>query len=105
MSRSSVRPLSGHRNSGVHRPPASESGITDGRALPIPRNPAATPDMAGDKIRFRFHKADELRLLSHHDLMRCTERMLRRAELPFKSTAGFHPMPRFVFEWRCIRVT
>ncbi len=53
--------------------------------------------MAGDKIRFRFHKADELRLLSHHDLMRCTERMLRRAELPFKSTAGFHPMPRFVF--------
>ena len=58
---------------------------------------AATPDMAGDKIRFRFHKADELRLLSHHDLMRCTERMLRRAELPFKSTAGFHPLPRFVF--------
>jgi radical SAM-linked protein len=29
--------------------------------------------------------------------MRCLERMLRRADLPFKSTAGFHPTPRLVF--------
>jgi radical SAM-linked protein len=53
--------------------------------------------MLGDKLRFRFAKAGTLRLLSHHDLMRCLERMLRRAEVPFKSTAGFHPTPRLVF--------
>ena len=56
----------------------------------------ATP-MLGDKLRFRFAKAGALRLLSHHDLMRCFERMLRRADLPFKSTNGFHPSPRVVF--------
>jgi radical SAM-linked protein len=53
--------------------------------------------MLGKKLRFRFSKTGTLRLLSHHDLMRCLERMLRRAELPFKSTAGFHPTPRVVF--------
>ena len=53
--------------------------------------------MLGDKLRFRFAKTGTLRLLSHHDLMRCLERMLRRADLPFKSTAGFHPTPRVVF--------
>ena len=53
--------------------------------------------MLGDKLRFRFSKTGVLRLLSHHDLMRCFERMLRRADVPFKSTAGFHPSPRIVF--------
>ena len=53
--------------------------------------------MLGDKFRFRFVKSGTLRLVSHHDLMRCSERMLRRAAVPFKSTAGFHPTPRFVF--------
>ena len=53
--------------------------------------------MLGDKFRLRFEKAGVLRLLSHHDLMRVLERMLRRAGLPFKSTAGFHPGPRIVF--------
>jgi radical SAM-linked protein len=56
------------------------------------------PDsMTGDKFRFRFAKSGTLRLVSHHDLMRCGERMLRRAAVPFKSTAGFHPTPRLVF--------
>jgi radical SAM-linked protein len=51
----------------------------------------------GDKLRFRFQKTGDLRLLSHHDLMRSTERLLRRADVPFKSTGGFHPTPRVVF--------
>jgi radical SAM-linked protein len=51
----------------------------------------------GDKIRFRFQKTGSLRLLSHHDLMRCVERMLRRAQLPFRMSQGFHPGPRVVF--------
>ena len=53
--------------------------------------------MPADKIRCRFAKTGFLRLLSHHDLMRCLERMLRRAELPIKTTAGFRPGPRIVY--------
>jgi radical SAM-linked protein len=53
--------------------------------------------MVRDKVRIRFHKTGDLRLVSHHDLMRCFERMLRRAGLPFHSTSGFHPKPRLVF--------
>jgi radical SAM-linked protein len=53
--------------------------------------------MAVDKVRIRFRKRGDLRFLSHHDLMRAFERMLRRAELPFCSTSGFHPKPRVVF--------
>jgi radical SAM-linked protein len=53
--------------------------------------------MTGEKIRFRFRKDGPLRFIGHHDLMRCCERMLRRGAIPFKSTAGFHPTPRFIF--------
>lgn len=55
------------------------------------------PCMVVSKVRIRFRKAGDLRLVSHHDLMRCWERMLRRAELPFHSTSGFNPKPRLVF--------
>jgi len=53
--------------------------------------------MVRHKVRIRFQKAGDLRWVSHHDLMRCFERMLRRSELPFASTEGFHPHPRLVF--------
>jgi radical SAM-linked protein len=53
--------------------------------------------MVRDKIRMRFRKGGDLRLVSHHDLMRCFERMLRRAALPFHCTEGFNPKPRLVF--------
>jgi radical SAM-linked protein len=53
--------------------------------------------MARDKVRIRFRKGGTLRLISHHDLMRCFERMLRRAGLPFHSTQGYNPKPRLVF--------
>jgi radical SAM-linked protein len=53
--------------------------------------------MVRHKVRIRFRKAGDLRLISHHDLMRCFERMLRRAGLPFHSTQGFNPRPRLVF--------
>lgn len=53
--------------------------------------------MTRDKVRIRFSKVGDLRLVSHHDLMRCFERMLRRASIPFAMTGGFHPGPRLVF--------
>jgi radical SAM-linked protein len=52
--------------------------------------------MVRDKVRIRFRKAGDLRLISHHDLMRCFERMLRRAGLPYHSTSGFNPKPRLI---------
>jgi radical SAM-linked protein len=50
-----------------------------------------------DKVRLRFRKGDDLRLLSHHDLMRAFQRMLRRAALPVRQSKGFNPQPRLVF--------
>ena len=49
-----------------------------------------------DKARIRFRKSGDLRLVSHLDLMRSLERLLRRAALPFRRTEGFHPTPRLV---------
>jgi radical SAM-linked protein len=65
----------------------------------VPQSALAPPaDPSGRaKVRIRFRKAGPLRVLSHHDLMRTFERMLRRADLPFGRTQGFHPKPRLVF--------
>jgi radical SAM-linked protein len=49
------------------------------------------------KVRLRFAKHGDLRLVSHHDLMRCLERMLRRAEIPVAASQGFNPRPKIVF--------
>jgi radical SAM-linked protein len=49
------------------------------------------------KFRLRFAKRGDLRLVSHHDLMRCLERMARRAELPLAETQGFNPRPKVAF--------
>src|SRR2546425_458428 len=49
------------------------------------------------KVRIRFRKAGDLRFVSHHDLMRVFERMMRRAGVPFRSNEGFHPKPKMAF--------
>jgi radical SAM-linked protein len=49
------------------------------------------------RYRLRFAKTDDLRLVSHHDLMHVFERMMRRAEIPFAVTQGFHPQPKMSF--------
>jgi radical SAM-linked protein len=49
------------------------------------------------KVRLRFAKRGDLRLVSHHDLLRCLERMLRRARVPMAVTGGFNPRPRITF--------
>src|SRR5262245_31041346 len=53
--------------------------------------------MAGFRAPIRFRKDGDRRFLSHHDLMRLFERMMRRAGLPFRMTEGFHPLPRMQF--------
>jgi radical SAM-linked protein len=49
------------------------------------------------KVRLRFAKRGDLRLTSHHDLMRCLERMLRRASIPVAVSQGFSPRPKITF--------
>ncbi len=53
--------------------------------------------MTRARYRIRFAKVGLLRWISHHDLMRLWERLLRRAELPLSMTEGFHPKPRMNF--------
>src|SRR5262249_22809770 len=49
------------------------------------------------KVRLRFAKRGDLRLVSHHDIMRCLERMLRRAAIPMAVSQGFNPRPKITF--------
>src|SRR4051812_6059853 len=74
------------------------------RAAPTagPTGPEPGPDRrltmdATTKVRLRFAKRGDLRLISHHDLMRCLERMLRRAGVPIAHSQGFNPRPKAVF--------
>jgi radical SAM-linked protein len=49
------------------------------------------------KVRLRFAKCGDLRLVSHHDVMRCLERMLRRGRVAVAATQGFNPRPKITF--------
>jgi radical SAM-linked protein len=49
------------------------------------------------RVRIRFSKQDDLRWIGHRDLMRCFERIFRRATLPLGRSEGFHPKPRMTF--------
>ncbi len=49
------------------------------------------------RYRLRFRKQGDLRWISHRDLARATERMVRRAGLELRMSAGFHPKPKLTF--------
>ncbi|MFO0897671.1 MAG: TIGR03936 family radical SAM-associated protein [Pirellulales bacterium] len=53
--------------------------------------------MVRQRVRIRFSKTGDLRLISHRDLMRTMERLFRRASLPLSMSEGFHPKPRMTF--------
>ena len=46
------------------------------------------------RLRIKFGKLGEMRLISHLDLHRVLQRAARRANLPIAFSAGFNPMPR-----------
>ncbi len=65
-----------------------------------PREQEATPSPAVPlrvRYRIRFAKTDLLRWISHRDLARLWERVVRRAALNLSMTEGFHPKPRIGF--------
>ena len=49
------------------------------------------------KIRMKFIKTGELRLISHLELVLLFTRASKRADLPLTYSEGFHPMPRIIF--------
>ena len=49
------------------------------------------------RVRIRFCKQGDLRLIGHRDLMRCLERLFRRAGLTLSFSEGFHPKLRMTF--------
>ncbi|MBH8562453.1 TIGR03960 family B12-binding radical SAM protein [Nostoc sp. CENA67] len=65
--------------------------------------PPAIPQFAGEfvpnttkvqRLRVWFGKQGDMALMSHLDLMRLFDRVIRRAGLPVAFTGGFHPSPR-----------
>ena len=46
------------------------------------------------RLRVRFRRGDEVKFISHLDIMRLWERALRRAGIPLAYTEGFSPHPR-----------
>ena len=59
--------------------------------------PMVDPAPLRIRYRIRFAKLDLLRWISHRDLARLWERLLRRAALKLSMTEGFHPKPRVAF--------
>jgi radical SAM-linked protein len=65
--------------------------------------PPTIPEFAGDfvpnitktqRLRVWFGKQGDMALLSHLDVMRLFDRVVRRASLPVAYTNGFHPSPK-----------
>ncbi|MEJ2739412.1 MAG: TIGR03936 family radical SAM-associated protein, partial [Dehalococcoidia bacterium] len=46
------------------------------------------------RLRVRFGRGDEIKYISHLDLMRFWERAIRRSGLSLAYTEGFNPHPR-----------
>ena len=46
------------------------------------------------RLRLRFGRGSAVRFISHLDIMRCWERVFRRAGVPLEYTQGFTPHPK-----------
>ena len=53
--------------------------------------------MIRQRVRIRFRKEGDLRLIGHRDLLRTMERCFRRAGVQLKLSEGFHPKAKLSF--------
>lgn len=53
--------------------------------------------MSAQRVRIRFSKTGDLKLVSHRDLVRAFERLFRRAGVELAMSQGFHPRPLMTF--------
>lgn len=77
---------------GEETPPREERAVE--AAQDSGERQAGAPAQPVQKIRFEFQKVEELRYLSHLELMRALQRALRRAGVPLHYTQGFNPQPK-----------
>ncbi|MEA5620235.1 TIGR03960 family B12-binding radical SAM protein [Cronbergia sp. UHCC 0137] len=68
------------------------------KALPIPTfiGDFIPNTTKAQRLRVWFGKQGDMALVSHLDLMRLFDRVIRRAGLPIAFSGGFHPNPRIV---------
>ena len=59
--------------------------------------PKASEANERTRLRIRFTKTGDLKWISHRDLARVWERLLRRANLQLAFSEGFHPKPKISF--------
>ncbi len=68
--------------------------------VPLPERPEEQP-LPGDeeryKVRLRLRKSGKARFVGHLEFMTLFHRAVRRAGLPVRFSAGFHPAPRISF--------
>jgi len=78
-------------------------GLDFGHNIVVP--PLAIPEFSGQfvpnqsrvqRLRLWLGKQGEMAYLSHLDLMRLFDRVVRRAALPISFSGGFHPGPRII---------
>ncbi len=62
---------------------------------PAPKSVWAEPEAA--RLRFRFAKGEDVRLLAHLELQSAMQRTLRRAEVPAAYSQGFSPHMKLAF--------
>lgn len=55
------------------------------------------PGTEPQRLRVTFAKREEVKYISHLDLMRLWERALRRAEVPMLHSQGYNPRPKISF--------
>ncbi len=77
----------GERRPAVGGRPESDGG-GPGSGGPPPSAPAV------QRLSFYFHKAGDLRFLSHLEVVRSFTRAMRRAGLPLAYSQGYNPQPR-----------
>ena len=63
--------------------------------LPLGPSPLGDGQVPRQRVRITFGKGARLKYISHLDLARAWERILRRAGLPVAHSQGFNPRPRF----------
>ncbi|MGO8822490.1 MAG: TIGR03960 family B12-binding radical SAM protein [Desulfomonilaceae bacterium] len=61
----------------------------------ISKEPRSEPKIR--RFRLRYSKSGAMKFLGHHDVVRCFERMFRRANLELDYSGGFHPHPKLRF--------
>lgn len=58
---------------------------------------AAASALQRQRVRLRFRKDGDLRLISHRDLLTALVRLFRRIGVKLSMTGGYHPRPRISF--------